>query len=185
MGRGGSCTSGSLTELLQGTAALAGAGPRLRGRESRPCCGCCRRSTVRGTEPPMHTHTHTHTHHPSVTHSCSLRCPPLQLGFGRLSPFCSRGVMHIVNNTTPQQQQQQQATGHHKWFEVCLCVFGVCVCVCVCVLILGYGSPLPPPPPAPPNTLNPGGWECAEGAVTKRQWPGCLPTGTGKREGCV
>ena len=26
---------------------------------------------------------------------------------------------------------------------------------------------------------------CAEGAVTKRQWPGCLPTGTGKREGCV
>ena len=26
---------------------------------------------------------------------------------------------------------------------------------------------------------------CAEGAVTRRQWPGCLPTGTGKREGCV
>ena len=26
---------------------------------------------------------------------------------------------------------------------------------------------------------------CAEGAVTTRQWPGCLPTGTGKREGCV
>ena len=25
----------------------------------------------------------------------------------------------------------------------------------------------------------------AEGAVTKRPWPGCLPTGTGKREGCV
>ena len=25
---------------------------------------------------------------------------------------------------------------------------------------------------------------CAEGAVTRRQWPGCLPTGTGKREGC-
>ena len=24
---------------------------------------------------------------------------------------------------------------------------------------------------------------CAEGAATKRQWPGCLPTGTGKREG--
>ena len=27
---------------------------------------------------------------------------------------------------------------------------------------------------------------CAEGAVTRRQWPGCLPTGTGKRAGlCV
>ena len=26
---------------------------------------------------------------------------------------------------------------------------------------------------------------CAEGAVTKGQRPGCLPTGTGKREGCV
>ena len=26
---------------------------------------------------------------------------------------------------------------------------------------------------------------CAEGAVTRRQWPGCLPTSTGKREGCV
>ena len=26
---------------------------------------------------------------------------------------------------------------------------------------------------------------CADGAVTRRQWPGCLPTGTGKREGCV
>ena len=26
---------------------------------------------------------------------------------------------------------------------------------------------------------------CAEGAVTRRQWPGCLPTGTGKRKGCV
>ena len=26
---------------------------------------------------------------------------------------------------------------------------------------------------------------CAEGAVTKRQWPRCLPTGTGKREGCA
>ena len=26
---------------------------------------------------------------------------------------------------------------------------------------------------------------CAEGAVTRTQWPGCLPTGTGKREGCV
>ena len=26
---------------------------------------------------------------------------------------------------------------------------------------------------------------CAKGAVTRRQWPGCLPTGTGKREGCV
>ena len=26
---------------------------------------------------------------------------------------------------------------------------------------------------------------CAEGAVTRRQWPGCLPTGTGKREGYV
>ena len=26
---------------------------------------------------------------------------------------------------------------------------------------------------------------CAEGAVTRRQWPGCLPTGTSKREGCV
>ena len=26
---------------------------------------------------------------------------------------------------------------------------------------------------------------CAEGAVTRRQWPGCLPAGTGKREGCV
>ena len=26
---------------------------------------------------------------------------------------------------------------------------------------------------------------CAEGTVTTRQWPGCLPTGTGKREGCV
>ena len=26
---------------------------------------------------------------------------------------------------------------------------------------------------------------CAEGAVTRRQWLGCLPTGTGKREGCV
>ena len=26
---------------------------------------------------------------------------------------------------------------------------------------------------------------CAEGAVTRRQWPGCLPMGTGKREGCV
>ena len=25
---------------------------------------------------------------------------------------------------------------------------------------------------------------CAEGAVTRRQWPGCLPMGTGKREGC-
>ena len=25
----------------------------------------------------------------------------------------------------------------------------------------------------------------AEGAVTRRQWPGCLPTGTGKRQGCV
>ena len=24
-----------------------------------------------------------------------------------------------------------------------------------------------------------------EDAVTRRQWPGCLPTGTGKREGCV
>ena len=26
---------------------------------------------------------------------------------------------------------------------------------------------------------------CAEGVVTRRQWPGCLPTGTGKGEGCV
>ena len=26
---------------------------------------------------------------------------------------------------------------------------------------------------------------CAEGAVTRRQWPGCLATGTGKREDCV
>ena len=26
---------------------------------------------------------------------------------------------------------------------------------------------------------------CAKGVVTRRQWPGCLPTGTGKREGCV
>ena len=27
---------------------------------------------------------------------------------------------------------------------------------------------------------------CAEGAVTRRQWPGCLPTGTGKQAGlCV
>ena len=26
---------------------------------------------------------------------------------------------------------------------------------------------------------------CAEGTVTRRQWPRCLPTGTGKREGCV
>ena len=26
---------------------------------------------------------------------------------------------------------------------------------------------------------------CAEGAGTRRQRPGCLPTGTGKREGCV
>ena len=26
---------------------------------------------------------------------------------------------------------------------------------------------------------------CAEGAVARRQWPGCLPTGTGKREGRV
>ena len=26
---------------------------------------------------------------------------------------------------------------------------------------------------------------CAEGAVTRRQRPGCLATGTGKREGCV
>ena len=26
---------------------------------------------------------------------------------------------------------------------------------------------------------------CAEGAVTRRQWPGRLPTGTGKWEGCV
>ena len=26
---------------------------------------------------------------------------------------------------------------------------------------------------------------CTEGAVTRRQRPGCLPTGTGKREGCV
>ena len=26
---------------------------------------------------------------------------------------------------------------------------------------------------------------CAECAVTRWQWPGCLPTGTGKREGCV
>ena len=26
---------------------------------------------------------------------------------------------------------------------------------------------------------------CAEGAVTRRQWPGCLPMGTGKREGYV
>ena len=27
---------------------------------------------------------------------------------------------------------------------------------------------------------------CAEGAVTKRQWPGCLPKGKGKRAGlCV
>ena len=26
---------------------------------------------------------------------------------------------------------------------------------------------------------------CAEGAITRRQWSGCLPTGTGKREGCV
>ena len=26
---------------------------------------------------------------------------------------------------------------------------------------------------------------CAEGTVTRRQWPGCLPTGTGKREGGV
>ena len=26
---------------------------------------------------------------------------------------------------------------------------------------------------------------CAEGAVTRRQWPGCLITGTSKREGCV
>ena len=26
---------------------------------------------------------------------------------------------------------------------------------------------------------------CAEGAVTRRQWLGCLPTGTGKHEGCV
>ena len=26
---------------------------------------------------------------------------------------------------------------------------------------------------------------CAEGAVTRRQWLGCLPTGTRKREGCV
>ena len=26
---------------------------------------------------------------------------------------------------------------------------------------------------------------CAEGAVTRRQWPGCLPMGTSKREGCV
>ena len=25
---------------------------------------------------------------------------------------------------------------------------------------------------------------CAEGAVTRRQWPGCLPTGTGKRVWC-
>ena len=24
-----------------------------------------------------------------------------------------------------------------------------------------------------------------KGAVTRRQWPGCLPTGTGKRRGCV
>ena len=24
---------------------------------------------------------------------------------------------------------------------------------------------------------------CAEGAVTGRKWPGCLPTGTGKRAG--
>ena len=30
-----------------------------------------------------------------------------------------------------------------------------------------------------------GGVGCAEGAVTRKQWPGCLPTGTGKREGCV
>ena len=28
-------------------------------------------------------------------------------------------------------------------------------------------------------------WWCAEGAVTRRQWPGCLPTSTGKREGRV
>ena len=26
---------------------------------------------------------------------------------------------------------------------------------------------------------------CAEGAVTRRQWPGCFPTGISKREGCV
>ena len=26
---------------------------------------------------------------------------------------------------------------------------------------------------------------CAEGTVTRRQWPGCLPTGARKREGCV
>ena len=26
---------------------------------------------------------------------------------------------------------------------------------------------------------------CVEGAVTRRQWPGCLPTGTGKRAVCV
>ena len=28
-------------------------------------------------------------------------------------------------------------------------------------------------------------WWCAEGAVNRRQWLGCLPTGTSKREGCV
>ena len=38
----------------------------------------------------------------------------------------------------------------------------------------------------PPGPVFCGVVWCAEGAVTRRQWPGCLPTGTGKRAGlCV
>ena len=51
----------------------------------------------------------------------------------------------------------------------CIVVFCVVVfCVLVCYVVVLYVVVF-----------------CAEGAVTIRQWPGCLPTGTRKREGCV
>ena len=46
---------------------------------------------------------------------------------------------------------------------VVLCWVGLLCCVVLCCVVLC----------------------CAKGAVTRRQWPGCLPKGTGKREGCV
>ena len=49
---------------------------------------------------------------------------------------------------------------------VVLCCVVLCCVVLCCVVLRGVV------------------W-CAEGAVTRRQWLGCLPMGTGKQEGCV
>ena len=49
----------------------------------------------------------------------------------------------------------------------------------------GASHPAPSPWVELGSTQRDGVLWCAEGAVTRRQWPVCLPKGTGKGEGCV